>query len=160
MSDRALTAAKFIEVDAGVRYWEDAIVNGQQDDEAGTIPLKDGDRWRPTIELATGAVLNWPAGTTADVHYKVCDDGEYWLLDESKRRIAKRKSYYVPDDILCVGDNGFGDYIILTIGPDGLIPGWEPPALDASEWGVLADATNNPVPLTLSDAGSDAEGRS
>lgn len=140
MGERAITNAKFIEVDAGVRYWEDATVNGVQD-EAGTIPLKDGDRWRPTIELATGAVLNWPHGVVADIHYKVCDDGEYWLLDEAKTRIAKSKGHYVPNDILCVGDNGFGDYIILTIGPDGLIPGWVPLGLYTADWTLLDAAS-------------------
>lgn len=140
--------AKFIEVDAGVRYWEDALVNGEEDG-AGRVPLKEGDRWRPTIELATGAVLNWPAGTTADIHYKVCDDGEYWLLDERKARTAKWKGYYVPNDILCVGDNGYGDYIILNVGPDGLIKGWEAPVLEVSEWRPL------PEPQTMLSAGGE-----
>lgn len=129
--------ASFIEVDAGVRYWEDATVNGVED-EAGAIPLKVGDRWKPVIDLATGAVLNWPPGTTADIHYKVCDDGDYWLLDEAKVRVAKKTGYYVPNDILCVGDNGFGDYIILNIGSDGLIAGWVPPVLDPSDWTALS----------------------
>lgn len=125
--------AKFIEVDAGVRYWEDAILNGEED-EAGAIPLKKGDRWQPVIELATGRVLDWPPGTVADVHYKVCDDGLYWLLDENRKRIAEWRGHYVPNDFLCVGDNGFGDYIIFTIGADGLIADWSEPVVIEAEW--------------------------
>lgn len=125
--------AQFVEVSAEVRYWEDADLNGTTDVE-GKIPLRRGDLWEPVIELATGRVLNWPDGTAADIHYKVCDAGEYWLLDESKSRIAKWRGYYVPNDFLCVGDNGYGDYIIFKIGEDGLIAGWRPPYVDEDEW--------------------------
>jgi hypothetical protein len=69
-------------VSAEVRYWEDAKINGEQDTEDGdNIPLKESDLWKPVIELATGRVLEWPEGIRADIHYKVCDQGEYWLED-------------------------------------------------------------------------------
>lgn len=129
--------AKYIEVYAGVRYWEDALLNGKQDEE-GNIPLRNDRYWAPTIELATGRILDWPEGTEADIHYKVCDDGKYWLLDESRNRIAEWKGSYVPNSILCVGDDGYGDYIILTVEGDGKILAWEPPALDEKRW--------NPIP--------------
>ena len=125
--------ARFIEVDAGVRYWEDAYLNGKEDIN-GKIPLRNSDAWQPIIELATGRVLNWPQGLEADIHYKICDAGEYWLLDESKVRIAKWRGYYVPNDFLCVDDNGYGDYIIFKIGGDGLITGWQAPSVDVDEW--------------------------
>lgn len=131
--------AKFIELDAGVRYWEDAYLNGKEDAN-GEIPLRNGDGWQPTIELATGRVLDWPAGVEADIHYKVCDAGMYWLLDEAKRRIAKWRDYYVPNDFLCVGDNGYGDYIILKIDAGGLIPGWRNPGVDVDKWEQIAAA--------------------
>jgi hypothetical protein len=126
--------ARFVEVDADVRYWEDARINGEADTE-GKIPLRKGDAWQPIIELATGRVLNWPAGIEANIHYKVCDGGEYWLLDAEHKRIAKLASYYVPD-ILCVGEYGYGDYIILKISGEGVVIGWEEPHLDADEWGA------------------------
>jgi hypothetical protein len=135
-----MTGAKFIEVDAGVRYWEDALLNGEAD-EAGRIPFKNGERWQPVIELATGRVLDWPEGTTADIHYKVCDDGLYWLLDEGRQRIAAWRGHYVPNEILCVGDSGFGDYIILTIGADGLIADWSAPAVLEAEWAPVLQQT-------------------
>lgn len=125
--------ARYIEVSAAVRYWEDADLNGSTDVE-GKIPLRRGDLWEPVIELATGRVMNWPEGTAADIHYKVCDQGEYWLLDEAENRIAKWRGYYVPNDFLCVGDNGYGGYIIFKVGTDGLIIGWKPPYVDEDEW--------------------------
>jgi hypothetical protein len=128
-----MNKARYIEVSAGVRYWEDATLNGVEDSE-GKIPFRNGDLWEPVIELATGRVMNWPEGTEADIHYKVCDDGEYWLLDESKNRIAKWRGHYVPDDILVVNDNGYGDYIIFKIGVDGVIIGWKAPEINAGQW--------------------------
>ena len=77
---------------------------------------------------------DWPQGTVAEIHYKVCDQGEYWLADSTGVKVAKRKGYYVPDDLLCVGDRGYGDYIIFNVGADGMIAGWTPPKIDPSEW--------------------------
>ena len=54
---------KYIEVNAGVRYWEDATLNGEEDAE-GKIPLRKGDDWCPIIELATGRVPEWPGNKT------------------------------------------------------------------------------------------------
>jgi hypothetical protein len=133
--------ARFIEVDAGVRYWEDARLNGKEDAN-GEIPLRNGDAWQPTIELDTGRVLGWPEGMEADIHYKVCDEGQYWLLDDSGARIAKWRGYYVPNDILCVGDSGYGDYIIFKIGADGLIVGWKKPGIEADDWNLISAQTN------------------
>lgn len=122
-------SAAYIEVRAGVRYWEDAYINGVEDADGNLTPLRSGEHWRPVIRLADGVVMDWPAGTVADIHFKVCDDGEYWLLDEHRNRIAKWAGFYVPDDFLCPGDNGYGDYIILTIGPDGQIAKWKQPPI-------------------------------
>jgi len=91
--------AIYIELEAEVRYWEDASVNGA-DDLAGTlIPFRRGDLWCPKIRLADGFIVGWTEGTTADVHYKVCDQGEYWLASECGR-IAKWRGDYVPNNFL------------------------------------------------------------
>lgn len=119
----------YIEVSAGVRYWEDATVNGQEDAEGTLIPFRDGDNWRPVIRLCDGMVMQWPQGMDANVYYKVCDAGEYWLRDEHHRRVAKWNGYYVPSAFLCHGGDGYGDYIILTIGPDGHVANWRRPAV-------------------------------
>jgi hypothetical protein len=83
------------------------------------VPFKVGDRWQPVIDLNSGVVVDWPSGVEADIHFKVCDDGLYYLLDENKLAIAERDGY-VPDG-LCHGDIGYGDYIIFKIAGDGKI---------------------------------------
>jgi hypothetical protein len=120
----------YIEVSAEVRYWEDATVNGVEDTDGGLIPFKQGALWRPTIRLSDGAVMDWPVGTVADVHYKVADQGEYWLLGAGAQRVAKWAGYYVPDAFLCHGDTGYGDYIILKINAEGVIQNWTAPDIE------------------------------
>ena len=121
-------------VSAGVRYWEDATVNDVEDEHGDLVPCRNGDNWEPVIELATGRIQNWPEGVTADIHYKVCDAGEYWLAHVDGNKVAKWRGYYVPNDLLCVGDNGCGDYIIFKVGADGRIEGWQTPEIDDEEW--------------------------
>jgi hypothetical protein len=126
--------AKFIEVHAAVRYWEDGWLNGKQDTE-GTVPLRVGEDWRPTIELATGRVLDWPEGLVLRTCYKVCDAGEYWLLEADRKRIAKWKRSYVPEQFLDQAGGGLvGDYIVLDIGGDGLVKGWKVPPIEEEQW--------------------------
>lgn len=121
---------KFLEVSAGVRYWEDATVNGVEDKDGTLIPFRNKDNWTPIIDIEKGIVLDWPESMNAQIHYKVCDAGEYWLLDENKTRIAKWSGYYVPNRFLCHGDNGYGDYIIMNIAPGGKIIGYSVPVID------------------------------
>jgi hypothetical protein len=122
----------YIEVSAEVRYWEDATINGKEDSDGTLTPFKRGTLWCPVIRLADGLVMDWPLGIVADIHFKVCDAGEYWLLDEGKQRIGKWDGYYVPNDFLCHGDNGYGDYIILKINAEGFITGWSTPEIEWS----------------------------
>ena len=114
----------YLNADIGVRYWEDAKVNGvEEDDDNPKIPLKNGDSWDITISLELGRILSWPKGVTADVHYKVCDAGVYRALDSSKQCVAM-KDGYVPS-MLSPGRDGFGDYVIMKIDGDGIIEGWK-----------------------------------
>lgn len=145
MSDPT-TEATHIEVDAGVRYWEDARVNGveEDDDSPSIFGVSDSKtRWQVKIGLADGSVENWPEGMTADIHYKVCDGGEYWLTNAVGNRIAKWNGYYVPDAFLCHGDNGYGDYIIFSVDGAGKIADYECPSInvgkndDDSGWTLL-----------------------
>lgn len=132
--------ATYILVQAEVRYWEDATVNGIEDIDGTLIPMRVGSRWRPIIALSDGQVMGWPEGKTADIHYKVCDQGEYWLLgDDMDQPVAKWKGYYVPNSFLCHGNgvHGYGDYIIFNVGPDGFIEGWESPEINSEEWELL-----------------------
>lgn len=114
---------KYLQADIGVRYWEDAEVNGKpEEDDNPTIPCRRADGWRPVIDLDTGKILGWPAGVTAKTHYKVCDAGRYTLLDADCNEVISVNSY-VPK-MLSPGGDGFGDYVIMTIGPDGVIENW------------------------------------
>ena len=118
------TEVTHLVADMGVRYWEDAIVNGEEDDDENpTIPLRDGERWRLKIDLSTGKIDGWPEGVTAQTHYKVCDDGVYSLIGGDGAEVVK-KDGYVPD-MLAPQDDGYGDYVILDIGQDGVISGWK-----------------------------------
>ena len=128
---------KYVEALAHVRYWEDAEVNGKEDHEGSLIPLRKGDCWNPIIDLKTGLILNWPKGTCASIYYKVCDAGEYWLLDENQNRIAKWNRYYVPNNIFCPLTEGWGDYIIMNVDETGKIKGWNKPEIENSDWDLL-----------------------
>lgn len=110
-------------VDAGVRYWEDADVNGVQDELGDLMPCRYGERWRPIIDIETGIILNWKKGTKADVHYKVCDDGKYTLKDAKGKSIITVDGY-VPNT-MSPAETGYGDYIIMHIDENGKIADWE-----------------------------------
>lgn len=113
----------FLQVKAGVRHYEDATINGKEDEDGTLTPCKDGDYWCPLINIETGVIENWEIGKTADVHFKVCDDGEYSLLNPFKEVVIK-KDGYVPD-CLSINDRGYGDYIIMKIDEKGLIEDWK-----------------------------------
>lgn len=133
--------AKFLKVDAGVRYWDDAKVNGVKDTDceetanAPTVPCAEhvGEqnrvlrgsnwRWHPVIDIDAGKIINWKQGVTADIHYKVCDDGIYEVTDANGNVISTLEGY-VPD-IMCPADEGYGDYIIMYVDEDGIIEGWD-----------------------------------
>lgn len=115
--------AKYLLAEVGVRYWEDAIVNGEEDEKGTLIPCRDGKYWMPLIDIDKGVVTNWVKGYTASIHYKCCDDGLYTLYDDYKRDITFIKGY-VPK-IMCPKRNGYGDYVIMDIDCNGKIENWK-----------------------------------
>lgn len=134
--------AEYIEVDAAVRYWEDAIVNDVEDDDGSRIPGRDGDAWKVRIHLETGKIDNWPKGVRARLHYKVCDAGLYWLQDINGCRIAQWSGSYVPTAFLCQGGQSHSDYIIMNIDSDGLIEKYKRPDINEEKW-----IFTNPEPI-------------
>lgn len=116
---------KYLYAELGVRYWDDGIVNGIEDDEGQLIPLRKGDYWCLNIDVDGGFIVNWPKGTVADVHYKVCDDGLYILRNEYNKKLFEVEECYVPS-ILSPGGDGFGDYVIMSIDETGYIDDWDP----------------------------------
>jgi hypothetical protein len=114
---------KYLQARCGVRYWEDATVNGVEDEDGSRIPFRDGDNWCPKIELETGKIVDWPQGTTAHIHYKVCDDGDYKLLDECGN-VVVHIDEYVPA-IMSPGDScKCGDYVVMDVDAAGLVQKW------------------------------------
>lgn len=115
--------ARFLKVQCGVRYWEDATINGVKDEDGTLTPCRSGEVWAPTIDIDAGKVINWPEGVTASIHFKVCDDGRYTLCDEDMNDLRDIAGY-VPA-MLSPGGSGYSDYVIMEIGPDGLIADWK-----------------------------------
>lgn len=94
-------------------------------DEKGDLtPCRKGDCWEPLIDLETGVILNWQKGQTADIHFKVCDAGEYSLLDADKKVVKKIDGYVPP--IMSPEDEGYGDYVIMKVDAEGQIANWKP----------------------------------
>ena len=114
---------KYLFVEAKVRDWEDGEVDGVEDAEGKLIPCREGDIWKPIIEIETGQITNWQQGKTADIHYKVCDAGVYTIKGD-KGLAIKRIDGYVPS-ILSPGGSGYGDYIIMSISDQGVINNWK-----------------------------------
>ena len=115
---------KLLIVKAGVRYWEDAKINGENDTENGdNIPCKIGDLWSPSIEVETGKILNWEQGVKAEIHYKVVDNLSYDIQDETGEIVLSAEEVYVPKT-LCPKRSGYGDYIIMDIDENGQIANW------------------------------------
>lgn len=131
-TQREVMEAKYIYIDAGVRYWEDGEVNGVEDTDGTLMPFIVGDRWTPVIEIATGQIQNWPHGTTAHTHYKVCDDGSYYLRDAEGNTVGAIEDDYVPS-ILDPTRDGYGDYLIFNIDVNGFIENWKVRCLDEFE---------------------------
>ena len=129
-----LTNYKYLIVSANVRYWEDTTVDGIEDSDGSQIPCRSGNSWDPIIELKNGQIINWNSKVEADIHYKICDAGQYWLADENQNKKFKWSGDYVPDKILCVGDKGYGDYIILKVDKNGFILRWKTPEIEEEDW--------------------------
>ena len=133
---------KLLKVRAGVRYFEDGEVNGEndityEDQEQGVkprIPCVEGENWCLDIDAETGVITNWPKGTTAHVHYKVCDCCEIeYFVDGNKvcdNESGKCRGY-VPD-VLCPNGEGWGDYMIMDIDENGQIQNWK--KKDLEKW--------------------------
>ncbi|SER38945.1 hypothetical protein [Giesbergeria anulus] len=128
--------AHYLEISAEVSYWEDANVNGVDDIHGTLIPLREGNLWAPIIRLSDGVILNWPHGISAEIDFKVRDAGEYWLLDEDKKRIAKWSGSYVPDVLLDHSNSAFDDYITLSIDTTGTIENWCEPVIPIRDPGA------------------------
>ena len=123
VTTKQATPVKYLQARCNVRYWEDATVDGVSDEDGSRIPCREGDIWAPLIDLETGKIENWTQGIAADIHYKVCDEGIYSLLNERREEVVTIDDY-VPS-IMCPKDNGYGDYVIMDVNADGVIQNWK-----------------------------------
>lgn len=119
-----ISEIKYVRVRAGVRYWEDTDVNGEEDDDDNPrMPLVqeiDGEKnWVFDIDIKTGKIKDWPKGTTAETHYKTCDDNTISFIGHNGK-VLREVDCYVPG-FLAIEDSGYGDYIIINIDGDGKI---------------------------------------
>lgn len=130
MTDRdLLKTCTHLTVECWPRYWEDAHINGVSDDDGRRVPFRNGELWQPVIELATGKLVDWPQGMTANICYKVCDQGRYFLGTKEQPKLFQYRRIHV-----CPCVRGYGDYIIMDVSGDGQIAKYERPTPDRSEW--------------------------
>jgi len=115
---------KTLEVIARVRYPEDAKVNGIEDYEGNLMPFLKSNIWSISIDIDSGIISDWPQGTTASVHYKVCDGFSCKVIDDEHNVICELKNEYVPRTMSPKRDNE-GDYIIMNIDENGKIRNWK-----------------------------------
>lgn len=94
--------------------WDEAIYNGRSYGESWF--------WCPVIELETGKIINWRQGVCASISYKVVDEFDCYITD-SDDKIVARYNGYVPS-FMAIDDEGYGDYVYLTINEDGYIENW------------------------------------
>jgi hypothetical protein len=127
---------KTLSVKANVRYWEDATVNNEEDTTGEFIPCRQGDLWCPEIDIDTGVITNWKNGVKAEIHYKICDEGSYYLKDATGNIVASIEDNYVPS-IMCPKDSGYGDYIIMDVDENGKISDWD--SSDLLTWDAFGD---------------------
>lgn len=107
-------------------YWKDAEVNGirEESDKSGSgMPGDRGGTIDWDIDPKTGQIVGWPKGVTARTWYKICDgfSYDYGLFHYGPN--------YVPD-FMSLDDSGYGDYVYLSIGPEGFIRGWTEEAFE------------------------------
>ena len=134
--------AKYANIHAYVRYWEDGSINGKEDDNDNpSMPFADDDFWCPVIDLDNGKIVDWPSGITASIQYKVCDECEIDCVDDEGNVICTNdNNYYVPD-FLCPKEKGYGDYIIMEVDENGFIKEYN--KKDVVNWIKNQTKTNN-----------------
>lgn len=114
---------RFFRADVCPVGWEDGKVNGEDDDEDNPrMPCVENDRWNILIDIKTGKIVNWKQGVSARISYKVVDDGIYTAYDNNMNELYELVDY-VPD-LMSLDDDGYGDYMNLTINEDGYIDKW------------------------------------
>lgn len=104
----------FLRIRLPVRFGEEDIPNN--------FPLRTGDTWSAIIDVDSGKIVDWPPGNPeVSLFMKVCDEGFYQLTGRNGEILATMEGNYVPH---CIVPGEYGDYVELTIAPDGKITNW------------------------------------
>lgn len=74
------------------------------------------------IDVDNGTMVDWPEGLSAEICWKVVDQGLYIYLDEEQDKVWEFDGY-VPDE-LSIDDEGYGDYVIMSVDGTGKIHNW------------------------------------
>jgi hypothetical protein len=115
-----------LELKARVRYFEDCDMrdlDGVNIFSHNRIPFRIGEYWMPVIDLEKGVILNWDSKVRLKTYFKVCDECSFTIVSNGKT-LFEQIDDYVPS-ILSIDDNGYGDYIFLTINEKGEILNWD-----------------------------------
>jgi hypothetical protein len=118
-------------VQAEVRYFEDAYLNGEKCTDDTPFPGRVGDKWEIRIDTETGKIHNWPVNTTAKTSFKVCDRCSWQLWGDGKDPVVECQNQYVPD-ILSPNYESYGDYICMEVDAEGTIKGWDSSLLQST----------------------------
>jgi len=102
--------------------WVD-LVETNQDIFGKTVKEFKGDYGEIVwdLDVNTGLIKGWNNGDVV-VGFKVVDGGSYTLMKDGKI-VTRKMQVYVPK-FLQIDENGWDDYIQITIGADGYIKDW------------------------------------
>jgi len=123
---KEISYPRYLKVVANPRYLEDTYLNGKEDKE-GEICIYDNDKQILdfVIDMVEGKILNWNNTQGAKIHYKIADEGKYYLIEYISQHMYSIKkeysSYYVVDELLAIDRNGYGDYMIMEVDKNGYI---------------------------------------
>ena len=111
----------------GMITFDDGMATELQCEEGFVPPMLNSENQalELTVDLKERRVLEWDE-EKGYIHMwgKVVDSGTYTLLDANKKPLWQIKGY-VPNALIPPYDRGFGDYLELTINPDGSLPDWK-----------------------------------
>lgn len=81
-------------------------------------------RLEVTVDLFERKVIDWDYNDYLRMWAKVCDSGTYTLLDADMKPLWQINGY-VPNAMIPLYEDGFGDYLELAIEHDGSLPHWQ-----------------------------------
>lgn len=125
----------FLKAVLPVRNPQNSRFNGEWDDEHNPkMPLitkSAGSDFADhamtlVIDIKSGKVQDWTEGDVAQIDNKVIDAGVYSILNQDGDALVVTENHYVPA-ALQLDDDGYDDYVRITIEEEGYIREWYPP---------------------------------